>query len=224
MASVKRVVKQALSRAEETKILPCMGSSVNMVALSAYVFNPAYQVGQNVGSGGRVGRKATKLQLRYNFLFGMIGQSTLGVPEATSVHLRVMHLRSRIVDTAAVASNVLQVNPGGMTLGEIFYFPSWPMASHIDKNRWTVLMDKVYTVKAGSEPGNPTVAEPLRVFRGYRMGIAKKAIWREDSAANSQLVGGQTYLVFVADYFNATGGSDIVGQLIPTGLITWKDA
>ena len=218
------MVKRVIAERQETKILPVLGIPQTMLAKNTYVFNPAYQVGQGVGSGSRIGRKTNNMVMNYGFRALMLGTSPLGTAEADTVHLRELHLRSRVVDTAGVASSFMQINPAGLTTGDVFYHSAEPMSSPVDKNRWTCTFDKTYTLWDNPNNGATLPTERELVVKKHFMRVGKRQTYRDDTVPNSQLTQGAVYLVFVCDYNLANANIDFGVELFVTGILKWKDA
>lgn len=222
---IKRIVKRILAGREETKILPVLGQALPtlMLARNCYVFNPQFQPAQGVGSGSRIGRKISNMSMILGFEFRFQGSNPLPVTICTTVFLRMLVLRTRAIKTAGVASNNLQVNPALMFPVDIWYNPNRPISSQVDKNKWTVLKDKVWTITLGYEPAAAAI-EPSIARRNIRIPLPKKVTYRDDTVPNSFSTGTETYLVFIADFDNATTGVDFAGILAPSAILRWKDA
>lgn len=223
MRGVRSVVRRALLRAEETKILPVLGASLNMGGTQTYVFNPQYQVSQGVGSGSRVGRKIQRGYLLLNFRYSHRGENAVTANVSDKSFLRLLVLRSRAVKTAGVASNNLQVNPSFATAADIFYQSGagTQTFSQVDKNKWTVLMDRVYTsIRNIDSAANITNAIQRR---NIRVPFPKTVTYRDDPNANSFSTEAETYVVFTAGW-DASDTLDFVGTLETQGTIRWKDA
>lgn len=221
---LRSLIRASIRRAEETKILPVLGTAVEMGGTQTYVFNPQYQIAQGVGSGSRVGRKIQSAFMRLSFRYTHRGEAAItGVNFADKSVLRLLVLRSRAIKTALVASNALQVDPGGITSGDIFYLGGNDHTyTQVDKNRWTVLMDRTYSSIRNIDSTNNFTNFVQR--RNIFIKLPKSITYRDDQpTVNSASTGSETYVVFVAGAPGAAS-ADNVGTLEPHGTIRWKDA
>ena len=218
--SIARVVRRVLMHRAETKILPVLITNTTLLGpQTTYVFNPAFQVSQGVGSGSRVGRKISNAVFFLNLRATIIGENTLTTNVADEAVLRMLVLRSRAVKTAGVAANVFQTNPAGMTLADIFYaVADFSTFSQVDKNRWTVLRDVLIKSKRVNDNDNAGIAG----YRRFAIPLGKNLVYRDDGAANSFLTGSETYVLFVAGWRQGTG-PDLTMHLSTQGTIRWKD-
>lgn len=223
MRRMRRLVRSVIRRQEETKILPVLGTSINMGGTQTYVFNPQFQVAQGVGSGARVGRKISNAFMRLSFRYSHRGENAVTTNIADKSVLRMLVLRSRAIKTATVASNNLQVDPSGATSGDIFYQGGHPHTfSQVDKNRWTVVMDRVYSSIRNIDSSDNITNFVQR--RNLFIPLPRNVTYRDDQpTANSVSTGSETYIVFVAGFRNAQS-LDFVGTLETQGTIRWKDA
>jgi len=218
-------VRRAIMANLERKILPCMGNGFVITSGNTYVFNPLYQVAPGTGSGSRIGRKIQNAFMKIQFYLCFLGENSGGPPPiAETVHVRILHLFSKVVDTAAVASNTFVINPGGLTQGDIFraITNQGAMYCEVDKNRWTVRRDVVYSISinVGDLPHS-------KVIRRWNMMLGKKVTYRDD-VANSQALQGQHYFVVVGSFCGAVDGTPGTGSRVaeirPHATIQWTDA
>jgi len=224
----RRWVKRFVAKGKETKILPILGGSLTMEQNETYVFNPTYQIGQGDGSGERIGRKITGAFCVIGFEASLLANSTNILLSTPSQHayLRLLVVTSRAIKFGAV-NTVPNNNPGGLTAGDIFYFPTVPVTSSVDKNRWTVVMDRMYSIKRFIEPtatlDNPNPSGPTILKRNIRVPLPKSITYRDDGVANSTLLQAETYIIWVASWY--TGAlNDHVFRMTPHGTIRFKDA
>lgn len=219
---LRSLIRATVRNQEETKLLPVLQTTANLGGSQTYVFNPQYQVAQGVGSGSRIGRKISGAHMRLSFRYTHRGENAVTANIADKSVLRMLVLRSRVVKTATLASNNLQVDPSGLTSADVFYQAGNSHTfSQVDKNRWTVVMDRVY-----SSVRNLDTASNVTNFiqrKNIYIPLGKKIVYRDDAAANSVSSGSETYLVFVAGWNGATA-FDFVGDLETQGTIRWKDA
>lgn len=216
-----RLVRRIFRSQVETKLLPVLQTQINMGGAQTYVYNPTYQIGQGVGSGSRVGRKIENGRLILSFRYSHRGENAVTTNIADKSILRMLVLRSRIVKSAGVVSNNLQVDPSGMTSADIFYQSgAGHTFSQVDKSKWTVLSDRVY-----SSIRNIDSADNITNFvqrRGIYVPFPKRVVYFGDGS-NSFCSGSETYVVFVAGWRNAQS-LDFVGTLEVQGTLRWKDA
>lgn len=191
---------------------------------NTYVFNPLYQIAPGVGSGSRIGRKIQNAYMTLRVRYSHHGENAAGINIAQSSRMRVLHLHSKVVDTAAVASALFQLNPGGMAVGDIFRHvgAGVEVFSEVDTNRWKVLSDRIISAHRwyNEDQTTGTVAK-------FMFPLGKKVTYRDDTV-NAQVLGGQHYIVIVGGFHAATPGApgvgDRAGSVSPVGTIRWTDA
>lgn len=221
---LRSLIRYTIRRQEEEKILPVLGqTTLTMGGQQTYVFNPQFQIAQGVGSGSRVGRKIQNAYMRLSFRYTHRGEDVATVNVADKSVLRLLVLRSRAIKTAGVASNNLQVDPAFLLGSDIFYHPGGSNTfSQVDKNKWTVLMDRVYTSYRNLDTASNLTNYVQR--RNIYIPLPKNIIYRDDQpVANSYSTGTETYIVFVAGWRGSLS-TDNVGYLEPSGTIRFKDA
>lgn len=227
---LRRAIRRVILSQTETKILPVLGdaATVQMGGTQTYVFNPQFQPTQGLGSGSRIGRKIENVKMWLSLRYTHQGVTSLLVQAAGNSRLRMLVLRTRAIKTAGVASNALQVNPALMASSDIFRDATGGshVYSTVDKNKWTVIMDKTFqsalvSDAAGLTPSTGRAHDVVR--RKIVIPLPRSVVYRDDALANSFSTGTETYVVFVAGFLNASA-LDFVGTLEVQGEIRWKDA
>lgn len=222
--TTRRWVKRVLNKTRETKILPILGSPFLLNTNETRVFNPTFQIAQGDGSGERIGRKIQNAYCILGFEASYTGDAQI-LPSvaAQTGYMRMLVLRSRSIKTGSVGV-IPPSNPAGMTAGDIFYHALNPVTSQVDKNRWTVLLDRMYkvTLSLPKTLGVPTGPTILR--RNIRIPLPKTCTYRDDNLANSTLTQAETYIVWVADYYTSASGGESTFSITPTATIRFKDA
>ena len=221
--NLRSIVRAICRRREETKILPVLGSVTQMGGTQTYVFNPSYQIAQGVGSGSRVGRKISGAYMRLSLRYSHRGENIILANIADKSVLRMLVLRSRALKTATVASNSLQVNPVGLATGDVFYSGGTSHTfSQVNKNRWTVLVDRTFSSFRNIDSAANQTNFVQR--RSIYIPLPKNITYRDDQpTANSVCTGPETYIVFTAGW-NGALDTDFVGSLELVGTIHWKDS
>lgn len=209
----------------ERKVLPVLGVGFVILSGNTYVFNPLFQLSPGVGSGSRIGRKIQNAFMKMQFRICHLGQNQILNTLAENSQVRILHLFSAVIDSAAVASNTLVLNPAGITQGDIFRQITNNAATYaeVDTNRWKVLKDVVYTVGRRAT----TDQRQSRIVRRWFMPLGKRVTYRDDTT-NSQALRGQHYLVVVGAFCDSVDGGALIGDRVaefwPSGTIQWTDA
>lgn len=210
----------------ERKILPVLGVGFVITSGNTYVFNPLYQVAPGTGSGSRIGRKIQNAYMKLAFRICHLGDNIILQKLAERSQVRVMHLRSKVLDSAGVVSNTMQLNPPGMTQAEIFLTSNnsnnYATYAEIDKNKWEVLKDVIYTQEI-----NVGDLRTSRVIKRWFMPLGRKVTYRDDTT-NSMVLQGQHYLVVVGAFCGSADGipgvGDRVAEFHPHAQIQYTDA
>jgi len=209
----------------ERKVLPVLGLGFNITSGNTYVWAPLFQIAAGTGSGSRIGRKIHNVFLKMQFRICHLGQNPAQAVFAERSQVRILHLKSRVVDTASVASNLPQLNPTGMTQADIFRNVAGGGATYceVDKNRWKVIKDVVYN--QGISVGD---LKTSRVVRNWFSPLGRKCTYRDDfPVANSHALEGQHYIVIVGNYCASNddipGVGDRVADIYPHGTLQWTD-
>lgn len=210
----------------ERKILPCLGIGQILTSGNTYVFNPLYQITPGTSSGTRIGRKIQNAFFRVSFRICLLAESILNVRLAERIQVRVLHLSSRVLDSAGVVSNFLQVNPAGMTQAEIFRVSTtsnnYALYADVDTNKWKVHKDRTYssTIFVGD-------LRTSRITRNWMMPLGRKVTYRDD-VSNSMVLQGQHYFVVVAAFCGSLDGAPGIGDRVcefhPHASIQYTDA
>jgi len=119
-----------------------------------------------------------------------------------------------------------QADPTGLTPADVFYNPTNPHYSQVDKNRWTVVKDRLWHVSAQTEPGTLLHPGHTTIKRNMIIPWGRNLVFDTDTATSSLsfLKGSEQYLVFVASFAAGTNSGERVGTLDVSSQFHFKDA
>lgn len=221
-SSLKKLIRRVVAGKEETKVKNLLGvvAEENMSGTTMYVLNPTYQVTRGTQPDERVGRKITNVRARLSFEYYHIGLQGGLTRIWGSSTIRLLVLKSKAIKTAGVASTDWQQNPASLTRADVFFEPAYNGSSAVDRNRWTVVMDRSWTAHTVTDISGNFQSQVVR--KSISIPIGSKCTYRDALTTNSFLTGAETYVVMTA---HAPGGGalDIIGLIQPDLQLRWKD-
>jgi len=222
---VSRIANKTINKRIETKhtVFPTTGTPITMTDRTMYVHNPTYNVFEGVGDNERIGRKIQNGRLQISFQFDHLGTDLLNNVIAADSYLRMLVLSSTRIHIPT--SSGFDTNPPGLTSVDVFYDGAKPHYSPVDRNKWTVHMDKVFHPMARV---NSVLTDSWISTSRRRINIRwpRNMTYYQDtqSSAQSLLTGREMYLVFVASFPNAAAVGERIGRLAVSGQFFYKDA
>jgi len=225
--TIRRVATRTINRRIETKVLETgLANPLFMTDGTIYVHNPTYQVQPHVGDLNRIGRKIQNGRLTISFGYEHLGESPI-IPfsrVSPDSYLRMFVIRSPTKVPTGVG---FSSNPSGISPPEVFYDPLQPCWSPIDENKWDVVYDRVFRIKANTD--TVLVAPNIwatTIRRNIRVKWGKNLVYEDDTstALNSFLKGKEQYLCFVASFPGGTQNGERIGNLYINCQFRFKDA